>query len=142
MKKILLSFLLLFLINMAYASFPVDTIRVNSNIDTETTEQYHLRMEEQGFDVSSCTCVSCREGKIKSGNTNYKKLYKIASIYFTLALVAGSVWLFDGVACVNDVSTCSGSYIPFIIELGLMTIFGFTSIYYFIKGLDFQQKNK
>jgi len=125
-----------------YASFPLDTIRVNSNMVTETTEQFHLRMEEQGFDVSSCTCVSCRQANIKAGNLSYKKLYKMATIYFILALVAGTVWLFDGVACINDSSNCSESYIPIIIKLGLMTVFGYTAIYYFIKALDVQQKNK
>ena len=134
------------LTNVSYASFPVDTNRVKSTTITETTEQLHLRMDEQGFDISSCTCVSCRDGKIKansiSENTSYKRFYKMASIFFILTLVSGAVWLYDGVACINDVSTCSGSYIPIIIELGLMTIFGYTAIYYFIKGLAVQEKNK
>ena len=29
----------------------------------ETTEQYHLRIEKQGFDIESCVCESCRDGK-------------------------------------------------------------------------------
>lgn len=146
MKRILLILICVFVLKISYASFPVDTNRVNSTMIIETTEQFHLRMEKQGFDVSSCTCLSCREGKIKvntlSENISYMRFYKIAFIFFILALFAGAVWLFDGVACINDASTCSGSSIPFIIELGLMTIFGYTAIYYFIKGLDLQQKNK
>lgn len=147
MKKIFIFLItLITFVNVSYASFPIDTNRVNSTTISETTEQFHLRMEEQGFDISSCACVSCREGKTKenfvSGNTSYKKFYKIASIFFILALVSGAVWLLDGVACINDVSTCSGSNIPLIIELGLMTVFGYTAIYYFFKGLTVQQKNK
>ena len=145
-KLIVLLIKITTLTNLSYASFPVDTNRVKSTTMTETTEQFHLRMEEQGFDISSCTCVSCRDGKIKanamSENMSYNRFYKMASIFFILALIAGVVWVYDGVACINDVSTCSRSYIPIIIELGLMTIFGYTAIYYFIKGLAVQEKNK
>ena len=29
----------------------------------ESTEEYHLRMEKQGFDVSTCMCPDCRRFK-------------------------------------------------------------------------------
>ena len=146
MKRILFILIYFFVFKISNASFPVDTNGINSTIITETSDQFHIRMEKQGFDISSCTCISCREGKTKtnviSRNTSYKRFYQIASISLLLSIVAGAVWLLDGVACINDVSTCSGSNIPLIIELGLMTIFGYTSIYYFIKGLSIQQKIK
>ena len=146
MKRILFILIYFFVLKISNASFPVDTNGINSTIVTETSEQFHLRMEKQGFDISSCTCISCREGKTKanviSRKMSYQKFYQIASIYLLLSLAAGAVWLLDGVACINDVSTCSGSNIPFIFELGLMTIFGYTSIYYFIKGLSIQQNNE
>ena len=72
---------------------------------------------------------------------SYQKFYQIAFICLLLSLAAGAVWLLDGLACINDVTTCSGSNIPFIFELGLMTIFGYASIYYFIKG-SIHQNNK
>ena len=145
MKKILFILIYFFVFKISNASFPLDTNRINSTIITETSEQFHLRMEKQGFDISSCTCISCREGKTKvnviSKNMSYQKFYQIAFICLLLSLAAGAVWLLDGLACINDVTTCSGSNIPFIFELGLMTIFGYASIYYFIKG-SIQQNNK
>ena len=63
MKKLL--FLLITLItfaNISYASFPVaDTLKVKQDtLQTETLEQYHLRMQKMGIDLNSCKCESCR----------------------------------------------------------------------------------
>ncbi|MBT6809091.1 MAG: hypothetical protein HOA52_06355, partial [Flavobacteriales bacterium] len=45
--------------NVSYASFPVDTNKTDTTqvAVKETTEQYHLRMEQQGFDISNCMCT-------------------------------------------------------------------------------------
>ena len=84
-KLIFLLITLITLTNVSYASFPVTTEPVIS-IDTiipdstkinnekpvrearpegskESTEEYHLRMEKQGFDVSTCMCPDCRRFK-------------------------------------------------------------------------------
>ena len=74
MKKILLlSFILSTFINVSYASFPVfedfknsiDTILpdTNNSIKKETIEDYHLRMQKQGFDINNCMCEDCRRFK-------------------------------------------------------------------------------
>ena len=48
--------------NVSYASFPVsDTLKVKQDtIQTETVDQYHLRMQKMGIDLNSCNCASCR----------------------------------------------------------------------------------
>jgi len=156
MKKLLLLLITLTTFtNVSYASFPVhgeilisiDTLKPDTNkvVKKETTEEYHLRMEKQGFDIESCVCESCRDGiAVKNLNTvnsrSSSSLYKTAAILFTLSLIVFVVWMLDGVACINDVSTCSSNNIPLIIELTLMMIFGYSSIFYFFKGLSIQNK--
>ena len=71
MKKLL--FLLITLItfsNISYASFPVaDTLKVKQDtLQTETLEQYHLRMQKMGIDLNSCKCESCRNSITPSIN--------------------------------------------------------------------------
>ena len=79
MKNIL--FLLITIItltNVSYASFPVlgetiisiDTIIPDTNkiVKKETTEEYHKRMEKEGFDIENCMCADCR--KFKNVNLN------------------------------------------------------------------------
>ena len=67
MKKLLLVLIMLtILTNVSYASFPVheeilisiDTLKPDTNkiVRKETTEEYHLRMEKQGFDIN-IVCV-------------------------------------------------------------------------------------
>ena len=50
--------------NVSYASFPItDTLEVKQDtLQTETVEQYHVRMQNMGFDLNSCKCVSCTKG--------------------------------------------------------------------------------
>ena len=148
-KLILLLITLTTFTNVSYASFPVDTNKTDTTqvAVKETTEQYHLRMEKQGFDIESCKCESCRDGIQLQRFTTVKNissssLYTTAAILFTLSLTCFLILLFDGAACINNVSTCSSNNIPLILELSLMTIFGYTSIFYFFKGLSIQKKNK
>ena len=74
MKKILLiSLILSTVVNVSHASFPVledfivsiDTIILDTNniIKKETIEDYHLRMQKQGFDINNCMCEDCRRFK-------------------------------------------------------------------------------
>jgi len=158
MKKLLLLLITLFtLTNVSYASFPIhgdilisiDTLKPDTNkvVKKETTEEYHLRMEKQGFDIESCVCESCRDGiAVKNSKTvnsrSSSSLYKTAAILFTLSLIVFVVWMLDGVACINDVSTCSSNNIPLIFYVSLLMLFGYSSIFFFIKGLLSQKRNK
>tara|TARA_B100000902_G_C26850372_1_gene687900 strand:+ start:92 stop:568 length:477 start_codon:yes stop_codon:yes gene_type:complete len=158
MKKIILLLIILTtLTNISYASFPipvqplisVDTIIPDANkvVKQETTEEYHLKIEKQGFDIDNCMCESCRDGiAVKQSKTltsrSSNSLYNTAAILFTLALIVFLVWMLDGVACINDVSTCSSSNTPLIVYISLLMIFGYSSIFYFIKGLLAQKKDR
>ena len=128
-KLILLLITITTFINVSYASFPVlgetiisiDTIIPDTNkiVKKETTEEYHLRMEKQGFDIESCVCESCRDGiAVKNSKTvnsrSSSSLYKTAAILWVLALIVFAVWILDGVACINDLSTCSSNNFPLI----------------------------
>ncbi|MDG2059431.1 MAG: hypothetical protein P8J34_04685 [Flavobacteriales bacterium] len=72
-KLLLLLITITTLANVSYASFPVhgeilisiDTLKADTNkvVKKETTEQYHLRLQKQGFDISNCMCVDCRKFK-------------------------------------------------------------------------------
>ena len=157
-KTLLLLFVtLITFTNIGYASFPVlgeniisiDTIipDTNKSVKKETTEEYHLRMEKQGFDIESCVCESCRDG---IASKNYKtvnsrsssSLFKTAAVLWGIALIVFVVWILDGVACINDVSTCSSNNIPLIFYVSLLMLFGYSSIFYFLKGLSIQKRNK
>jgi hypothetical protein len=63
-KLILLLIILTTFMNVSYASFPVTvTLKVQEDIlQSETTQQYDLRMRKMGFDLSICNCASCRTG--------------------------------------------------------------------------------
>ena len=74
MKKLILFLITITtLTNISYASFPVledfiisiDTIIPDTNniIKKETIEEYHLRMQKQGFDIDNCMCEDCRRFK-------------------------------------------------------------------------------
>ena len=88
MKKLLLLLItLITLANVSYASFPVlgetiisiDTIIPDTNkvVKKETTEEYHIRMQKQGFDIESCVCESCRNGIAPlTNNVEVKKVLK------------------------------------------------------------------
>ena len=75
MKKLLLLLIMLItLTNVSYASFPImeDTLKTNADTLTEkkNIEQYHLRLQKQGFDISNCMCVDCRKFKGITENLN------------------------------------------------------------------------
>ena len=158
MKKLILFLIMITtLANVSYASFPVlantiifiDTIIPDTNkiVKKETTEEYHFRMEKQGFDIESCVCQSCRDG---IASKNYKtvnsrsssSLFKTAAVLWVIALIVFVVWMLDGVACINDVSTCSSNNIHLIFYVSLLMLFGYSSIFYFLKGLSVQKRNK
>ena len=66
MKKLLLILLCLFSLNtITYASFPTnDTlITKQDSLQSETTVQYHQRMEGMGFDINLCQCKDCQKFK-------------------------------------------------------------------------------
>ena len=150
MKKLLLFLItLITFTNVSYASFPIDTNRTDTSkvIVKETTEQYHLRIEKQGFDIENCFCESCRDGIPLERSTTLNSrssisMYKIAAILFALALIVFVFSMKDGIACIEDSSTCSSNNTPLIFYVSLLMLFGYSSIFYFIKGLLIQKRKK
>ena len=96
-KKLLLILITLTTItNVSYASFPVaDTLKVKQDsVQTETVEQYHIRMQKMGFDIDDCRCDDCKKFKgintaLKNGETRQKQKTNIWPLVKTLG-----VWLF------------------------------------------------
>ena len=91
-KLILLLITLTTLANVSYASFPVaDTLRVKQDtIQTEEIKQYHYSLQKMGIDLTSCKCVSCRNGiapltKDAEINSNLKK--NKMNIWFRLLII-------------------------------------------------------
>ena len=147
MKKLLLIIITLATFtNLSYASFPIDTNKADTTqvVVQETTEQYHLRMEKQGFDIENCVCESCRSGIAVKNINNIKSsdLYKSAAVLFTLALIVFVVWILDGFHCINDASNCSTNNTSLIAYVTLLMLFGYSSIFYFFKAFSIQKKNK
>ena len=148
-KLLLLLITLTTLTNVSYSSFPVDTNKNDTSQVSlkETTEQYHLRIEKQGFDIENCVCESCRNGIPLERSTTLNSrssssLYKTAAILFALALIVFVFWMLDGIACIEDSSTCSSNNTPLIFYVSLLMLFGYSSIFYLIKGLLIQKRKK
>ena len=85
------------------ASFPVandfvyynDTIIPDSSQNTskESIDQYHQRIQSQGFDISSCMCESCRSSKLKNSqgphDSSRKFLWRSILILLVIVSVIG-----------------------------------------------------
>ena len=160
-KKLLFLFIsLIIFTNVSYASFPVhgetiifiDTIIPDTNkvVKKETTEEYHIRMQKQGFDIESCVCESCRDGKIflnnnKTDKFDAKSVYIFAGILFGILLIWFLIVMFREINCINHNSLCSSTFsvifgIP--AELFWMAVLGWTSILVAIKAWLMQKKYK
>ena len=107
-------------INVSYASFPIQSsfVTYKDTLQTDKIKEYHSRLIRMGIDLNSCKCESCRDGNAVSWYETQNPL------------------------TVNDVSTCSSNNIPLISYISLLMLFGYSSIFYFIKGLLAQKKNK
>ena len=94
MKKLLLLLITLTtLTNVSYASFPVsDTLKVKQDtVQTETVEQYHIRMKKMGFDIDDCRCDDCKIFKgintpLKNGEVKQKQKTNIWPLLKTLGI--------------------------------------------------------
>ena len=105
-KIILLLITLTTLTNVSYASFPVtDTLKIKQDtVQTETVEQYHIRMQKMGFDINDCRCDDCKKFKginnipkngetVQKKKTNYKSLFATLGIWLVVAVVVFAIWL-------------------------------------------------
>ena len=62
--KIIIFFLVALIIfnNVSFASFPIESNLVTDTLQTEGIKQYHYNLQQMGFDLKSCKCISCRNG--------------------------------------------------------------------------------
>jgi len=106
MKNLILLFIMLTtFMNVSYASFPItDTLEViQDTVQTETVEQYHVRMQKMGFDIENCRCDDCKKFKginnaMKNGETrqkqktNYKSIFVTMGVWLILMIILLLVW--------------------------------------------------
>lgn len=63
MKNTILLFIILTTyFSVSYASFPVNDNLVSDTLQTEEIKQYHYNLQQEGFDLNSFRCISCRNG--------------------------------------------------------------------------------
>ena len=140
---------------MSYASFPIqsnfltytDTLETADTLETDKIKEYHSHLIKMGVDLSSCKCESCRDSiGVKNSKTvnsrSSSRLYIIGAILFLIAMTVSIIMVLDGVACINDSSTCSSNNTSLISYISLSILFGYSSIFCFIKGFLLQKKNK
>ena len=107
--------------NVSYASFPIDTNRTDTSkvVVKETTEQYHLRLEKQGFDISNCMCIDCRKFKGSLFNTESNltpdQKAHVNIVFLAAAMIIGFITL----AIYVDFSNFPPIIIPIILTIGV-----------------------
>ena len=63
MKHLLfIFFTLLVSKNVCCASFPLNVNQTTDTLQTKEIKQYHYSLKKIGIDLSSCKCISCRNG--------------------------------------------------------------------------------
>ena len=108
-KLILILIMLTTFNNVSYASFPIaDTLEIKQEtVQTETVEQYHLRMQKMGFDLEDCRCEDCKKFKginnaMKNGETrqkqktNYKSIFVTMGVWLIVMMILLFVWIVRG----------------------------------------------
>ena len=113
MKKLLVILLCLPMIGLA--SFPItDTLEViQDTVQTETVEQYHIRMQKMGFDLNSCNCASCRADipiTIEGVNSDATKWYLKGPmmLVWLILLVLSVIVVYYSVIIYKQADNCSG----------------------------------
>ena len=103
MKKLLLILLCFFSLNtITYASFPSpsnDTLITKyDSLKSETTVQYHQRMESMGFDINLCQCKDCQKFKgSKTSNQTSKTVTRTllnVGLFLLIGILIIALYLF------------------------------------------------
>ena len=164
-KLLFLLIILTTLTNVSYASFPlpsvVDTPVTDTTLNIETTEQYHLRIQKMGFDLSNCNCASCRKGipplvrnskgdlvivDNKNKSNGSVKGVLISAIVLTVIIAIWFInWLLRGVECVNNREACNDNsriILGVPAEFFGMAVLSWVSVFLFIKACRMNRKLK
>ena len=121
MKRNLFILICFFVLNISYASFPIDTNKVDSIIISESTEQFHKRLESQGFDITNCMCKDCRKFKgllSLNSETNLTPVQKtrVNTMFLISALIIG----FISLSIYVDFSAFPPITIPIILTVAII----------------------
>ncbi len=133
MKKITLILItLIILTNVSYASFPVsDTLKPKlDTIKTETIEQYHYRIQKEGFNLNDCRCESCRAGIPVSVEFAEKPIdyHKNISKIFLVTAAIGLVMMLYGIFIVSEIGSGLGGLLLLIASVIVLLINFFIKI--------------
>ena len=122
--KDLLFFTLIFYVSLnVFCSFPVHENFSNSNnyfsnnLINDTTknksksiDEYHLRMQQQGFDISECMCEDCRKFKVIDQVSTRKKSNPLVNFGIGILIGVGVVALIIGIILFISLYRWSYSY--------------------------------
>ena len=154
-RLIIIFFILTSLTIVSYASFPIpsilDTPITDTILNVETTEQYHQRIQNAGFDISNCKCKVCRESNAvinkTSTNGNVRRMYILAGVLFGILIIWFVIMMSSVYRCLDNRSNCSNTPTTHTKNgtpktLLWMTLLGAVSIGIAIKARIIQLKNK
>ena len=123
MKKLFLLFITLITFsNISYASFPIYENSAKDTLQTEEIKQYHYNLQKMGIDLSSCKCISCRNGidpiviKPNPLPIKVKKIIKedkreaSGSLYVLLSIFSAIGSLLFGLLSLGHAFSHNGSY--------------------------------
>ena len=141
LKRIILLFTFITIfINISYAAFPVIDILSfqKDTIQSETPEQYHIRMENMGFDISNCHCKLCGGIDAKKDNirSNGVNLVILAGISIGIVAIWVAYVFYLVYTCINTGKNCERD--PQLTTLSTVYLMGFISlagIVFLIMGL-------
>ena len=136
-KSLLISVILIFFVNLSYASFPVsNALTINQDtIKKETIEEYNIRLQKMGFDVD----VGSNSKTLKDPNASSIRLFITGGVLILLATLAFLISMLDAVECINRTETCNNSGVGYLGASLILFVLGILS---FIMGVVFWKRNK
>ena len=132
MKKIILLVIILTKWgDVSFASFPIQSHfdTYSDTLQTEEIKQYHYSLQRMGIDLSSCKCISCRNGinpivikpkplPIKLENIiEEEKREPSGGLYVLLSILSTIGSLFFGFLSLGHAFSHNGSYLSVLLFL-------------------------
>ena len=133
-RMILLLITLTTHINLSYASFPIHDNLATDTLQTDEIKQYHFNLQQMGFDLRSCKCISCRNGidpivvkpkplPIKLENViEEEKREQSGALYVLLSILSAVGSLFFGILSLGNGFSHTGSYSAVLLFFALSVI--------------------
>ena len=122
MKERLLILVTITFVNLCYASFPIYDNLSTDTLQTDEIKEYHYTLQKMGFDLSSCKCISCRNGvdpivikpkpipvKLEDASKEEEKRGPSAGLYVLLSILSGICSLLFGFLSLGNALSHGGS---------------------------------